>query len=318
MTKENIKQVRFDFYQVYVHQSNKRYKDDKLFDLDDIWEIINEISELKDKSIDYNGDIVRCDNIYVNNPDKNPLTVFHFTKLRSDNVPATTSLQLPKLSEVNLKDDEYIAEDVSGLYDHTNHVIMLQKNIFSLSMQAIANYLTYFWQKSDLNREDQIIEFRPVMRKDAFKQAKKAKNIKKLIVKTANLGKDKMFPKNLLSSSLNNIISAMEQYGGSVVEVKITPRRSKDSFLDKDKVQETIKEIEENPKLFTKAVIVDKDQQQDTIELLAGKIHIYREFNVPTKTYLNPETVQEDIIGYYSLNYDTKFKQTIDNNLLIK
>lgn len=319
MDKKNIKRIRFDFYQVYLHKKGGRIKDDSLFDLDDWIELISNVSKLAERNVGYNGDIVRCDNVYVDHPDKNPLTIFHFTKLRSGTAPAIANLNLPDLSDVSLKSDEYIAEDVSGLYDSSSHVVMLQKNIFSLSATAISNYMSYFWQKQEGHEQD-IIEFRPVIRKDAFRSSLKANAFKELIVKTANLKKGLAFPDNILSSGLNNVIEAMKQYSGATIEVRIRPRRVKESYLDKEEVKDTINEIEANKQYFKKATVVTENvnQTKETIELLCGLLHIYLEFNIPLKTYLDPSVVQQDMITKYSLNYDERYKDTVDRNLLIK
>ena len=135
MIEENKKKkVSFDFYQVWKVSNNQ----EKVFDFDDWCELMETTKKkLDDRNIGYNGDIIRCNNIYVSNAEKNPITILHFLRMRRGTTPAVANLNLPKLQDVKLESDEYIAEDVSALFDSTNYVLMLQKNIFSLSVKAL-------------------------------------------------------------------------------------------------------------------------------------------------------------------------------------
>lgn len=65
MIEENKKKkVSFDFYQVWKVSNNQ----EKVFDFDDWCELMETTKKkLDDRNIGYNGDIIRCNNIYVSN-----------------------------------------------------------------------------------------------------------------------------------------------------------------------------------------------------------------------------------------------------------
>ncbi|MGO5298969.1 DUF6731 family protein [Lactobacillus amylovorus] len=305
------KKVRFDFYQVYIRND----KGSTLFDLND-WVNLISNKKFEDRNIRYNGDIIRCDQAEVVSAEKNPLTFFHFTKLRTSTAPAVASLNLPELNDVTLKSDEYIAEDISGLFDDTNKVVMLQRNIYSLSVKAIETYISYFWQHSGEDRENEIIEFRPIIRRDAYKKIMGSNKYKSIIIRTANL-KNKPFP-SIFKSSFSDAIDAMKNYEGATIEVRIKAKRKKDDFLNSDEIQKSIKEINNNNSLFSKATVTveDNNHVRDVIDLIAGQLHIYMSFLIPKKAYLDPAAVQQRMLEKYSINYDDKYKNTVDKNLI--
>ncbi|WP_338047570.1 DUF6731 family protein, partial [Loigolactobacillus bifermentans] len=179
--KTQPKNVNFDFFQVWKIGADKK---EVPFDFDDWCENLpaSEIkgeSNLDKRNIRYSGDIIRCDNIFTESPHKNPVTILHFTKLRDSSRPAVATLSTPELTDVSLKANEYIAEDVSALFDSSNYCLMLQKNIFCLSVSSLADYVNYFWNIGKDEKDYELIQFRPILRKDAFKVGLNAKKINK-------------------------------------------------------------------------------------------------------------------------------------------
>lgn len=311
MEEENKrKKVSFDFYQVWkIHNDQEQ-----IFDFDDWCELMNTYKEeVNDRNVGYNGDIIRCNKIYVTSEDKNPLTILHFLRMRRGTVPAVANLNLPDLDDVKLKSDEYIAEDVSALFDSTNYVLMLQKNIFSLSVKALQQYVNYFWNENKSDDEKEEIEFRPILRKDSYKRIKKTNKINSFSFKTANLVKPKQ---SKFKSSIQNVIDSIKGYDGISVEVKISTTRSKTSVLNAKEVHDSVKEIVDNKDLFKKAVVVSGDGgHSEPIELLKEKLSCVREYTIPMKAFLNPEVVEQDMIATYSPNYNTNYKKIVDENL---
>lgn len=310
MDEENKrKKVNFDFYQVWkVHDDQEN-----VFDFDDWCELMNTTKKkLDDRNIGYNGDIIRCNRIYVANEDKNPVTMLHFLRMRRGTAPAVANLNLPKLSDVDLKADEYIAEDASALFDSTNYVLMLQKNIFSLSVKALQQYVNYFWNEGKSDDEKEEIEFRPILRKDSYKRSKKANKINSFSFKTANMVKP---IQSIFKTGIQNIIDSAKGYDGVSVEIKISTTRSKTSILDSKKVHDSVDEIVSNKNLFKKAVVVSGDSgHSEPIELLKEKLSCTREYVIPIKAFLDPEVVEQDMIEKYSPNND-KYKEIVDDNL---
>lgn len=308
------KKVNFDFFQVWKVSENE----ERTFDLDDWCEIlpaINGKGSLDRRNIRYSGDIIRCDNVTIDSPEKNPLTVLHFTKLRNSSSPAVATLLTPDLSDVSLGADEYIAEDVSAIFDSTNFCLMLQKNIFSLSVFSLAKYVNYFWNKDKSEDEMEEIEFRPILKKDSFQIGMNAKKINKFSFKTGNIVRGTGI-NNIFQSGISGAIESLEKYSGVSIEVTVSTTRSKTSVLDRDEVIQSVKEIKDNLNDFKKASITSGDSGRSVpIELIAGKVSTSQIFNVPIKDFLDPETVQQDMVEIYSQNHNN-FKNEVDKNLV--
>lgn len=157
MIEENKKKkVSFDFYQVWKVSNNQ----EKVFDFDDWCELMETTKKkLDDRNIGYNGDIIRCNNIYVSNAEKNPITILHFLRMRRGTTPAVANLNLPKLQDVKLESDEYIAEDVSALFDSTNYVLMLQKIYLVFQLKRYNNMLIISGMKIEKTTKKKKLNF---------------------------------------------------------------------------------------------------------------------------------------------------------------
>lgn len=303
------KNVNFDFFQVWVETKNGG----KIFDLDD-WSEKLPNKNIDSRNIRYNGDIIRCDKVECIHPERNPLSLLHFTRLRNSSAPAVATLSTPELSDVELKADEYIAEDVSALYDSSNSVLMLQKNIFSLSVYSLSKYVNYFWNIGREVDDIEKIKFQPILRKDAFTVGLRAKKINKFTFKTANIVRGTGI-NNPFKSGISQALQALSTYSGVSIEVSISTTRSKTSVLDQTAVHESIKEIKDHQNNFKKAMVVSGDEGHSIpIDLIGNRLHVSRIFNVPIKAFLDPETVQQDMEEIYSIDHDN-FKNKVDANL---
>ncbi|HJE97436.1 MAG TPA: hypothetical protein K8V00_07420 [Ligilactobacillus acidipiscis] len=309
--KTQPKKVNFDFFQVWIKSHDGNIKP---FDLDD-WSEKLPSDNLDERNIRYSGDIIRCDKAECIHPEDHPLTILHFNRLRNSTAPAVATLSTPELTDVELKDNEYIAEDISALFDSTNCVLMLQRNIFSLSVNSLAKYVNYFWNVNKEEEKMDEIEFRPVLIKDAFKTGLKAKRINKFTFKTANVVRGTGV-NNIFKSGIGKAIEALETYSGVDVEVTISTTRSKESVLDKEAVHQSIEEIKAHQINFKKAILTSGDEGHSVpIQLINGRLNVDRTFDVPLKKFLDPETVQQDMEQIYSEKYDN-FKKEVEDNLV--
>lgn len=306
--KKQDKNVNFDFFQVWKISDS----DTKIFDLDDWAQRLPSV--LDERNIRYNGDTIRCDGYRIHSPENNPMSILHFARLRDHNVPAVATLNTPELNDVKLEANEYIAEDVSALFDSTNGVLMLQKNIFSLSVYSLATYVNYFWNLNKDEEDMEQIEIRPILRKDAFKLGLNAKKINKLKVKTGNIVRGKN-DNAKFKSGLGKVFEVLTKYSGVSIEVTISTTRSKDSVLDKEAVYDSLKEIQAAQGDFKKATIVSGDTGVSVpIDLIKSRITTSKIFSIPVKAFLNPDKVQEYMLQEYSPSYKN-FKKQVEGNL---
>ena len=89
------------------------------------------------------------------------------TKCRDTNIPSKKRLGEVK-EEIMLADDEYIGESVSILFDKRVSVMMVQSNIYGLTMKQIENYLTelrlrYIDKTNKTETEPLLVRLRPIV-----------------------------------------------------------------------------------------------------------------------------------------------------------
>lgn len=317
MTKEKMinRNVRFDYFQLYCIEKNEEgKKKEKLFDFIQWMNLMDEIEDITDRTIIYNTERIRIDDIRIE--PKTEYGLVHFARLRQSNVPSITALTRNNFKDVTLEADEYLAEDISALYDQETNVLMLQRNIHSLSPTGVTDYINYFWNRI---HENQVIELRPVMKKEAFKYGFGKKVYKKLIVKTADTEANQSGMFDNLKSPFAKAFSALDSLDGVNIEITVTSSRSKES-LDFEQVIETLKELENHQGLLKKVQVSAKDTvdtKVEKIDLIDGKVSSVLPFNIPIKKSLAYNSVQISMLAEYNPKENNK-KKEVDSNLLKK
>ncbi len=97
--------------------------------------------------IDKVEELTLDDNTLKKYPDMK-LIYFHMSKLRDDGI-AITKQNIDDLVNLNLEADEYIAEDISCIFDVKSSVLFVQRNFHSLSPVGV--FITYAFQTSLLS-----------------------------------------------------------------------------------------------------------------------------------------------------------------------
>lgn len=108
------------------------------------------------------------DTIRKNN--KLKLIYFHMSKLRDVGI-ATTKQQQDELKDLDLDDDEYIAEDIGCIFDTENCVLFIQRNFYCLSPTGICSYLKEMSDKFDNEQID--LELKPIPDKSILEKIEK-------------------------------------------------------------------------------------------------------------------------------------------------
>lgn len=310
--------VRFDYYQLVCVQDVKNDNDkgnakkkEKLFDFIQWMNQLNDVKKLEDRTINYNAENIRVDDIRIEPKTKYGLV--HFSRLRETNVPSITTITDNKSEDVKLKANEYLSEDISGLYDSENHVVMLQRNIHSLSPTGVEKYINYFW---NLNHKDEYIDLRPVMVKEAFKKGIGKKHYEKISFKTANLSENDFDKLAGMKTSFSSIFKEINTFNGVNIELTIGVSTKKEDHLDRTEAIQALEEIKSNQKLFKKVQIATKDTEEGKIErydLINGKVFSVLPFEIPTKTSLNYNSVQTSMLNEYNPKVSNKKKEVDDN-----
>ncbi|AVK60546.1 hypothetical protein C5Z25_01620 [Lactobacillus sp. CBA3605] len=318
--KTNLKNVKFDYFQVQVSatKSAKAKKAEvKMFDLTRWMDMIRPKYEKEPASVTLNffGEQIRCDHSgMVGVSTRLPLARLHFTKLREKNSPAVGSIHDVKLDPVNLKPDEYIAEDVTALFDPADSVLMLQKNIYSLSRGVLEAYVSELWNAGKKKEDLEYVHLVPVFQKNNFSKGKRASKFESVAFKTANKVSKASFS-NPFKGQVGAIFDTMKPLDGVDIEVKITASRKPDTFLKRSGVVEMIDEIQKSRDLFKKAEVsfrngekVNTNSVEATggdnaglayIDLMHGKVQSTLPFNIPKKQPLDQDAVWTSMLAEY-------------------
>lgn len=304
------KYIRFDYFQPYlitVDENTSKKKSEK-FDLLSWLEKFEEIDDMKKRTKIHQQESVRLDKIYT---DPSTDYVFmHFSRLRDTNLPAITNSIKNDLKDIDLGEDEYIAEDISCLYDYTINILMIQRNIHSLSPSGIGEYISSF--QNDVNS---YIELRPVCLREAFSKGVDKSIFRSITLRTADTQKNAgLFSKDTPFSRAFNELKSIEGYD---IEITVKTTRKKDDKLNKQEVQKTLKEFEELKDGLSKAEIKYKegpDQKVEFADLIQGRIFSYLPFEMVPKKSLDYNSVQVSMSNEYNPKVNDK-RTEIRNNL---
>lgn len=297
--------VRFDYFSPVIIKFEyatdpdnpkkhiKNVIEEKPFDFINWMANLKKIS-IKDRGVFHNQETVRADDIYTDA--KTDYGIVHFTRLRETNVPAITQLLVEELQDLGLKSDEFIAEDVSCLYDHDINVLMVQRNIYSLSPSGIEFYINSF-----LENDSEYVELRPLVYRSAFKRGKGKNIYRSFSIKTADIRKHpSLYSKD---NPISRAFKELQGLDGYDIEINIKSARGKKEKLNKARIENVLAEFEDEKEFLSKAEVGFKETDEakvEKIDLLKGKIFSFLPFVVLPKKFLNPNVVQMDMINEYS------------------
>lgn len=239
--------------------------------------------ELSELTEDYYQEKARLDKFWY--CEKFNYWFLNFTRLRDTNIP--NKAYVNKESEViELAEDEFLSEECNAIYDCSLNVLMLQRNIHSLSVVGIEGYLNKI-----LNDPSLIIILIPILNKDIFEKVDKAKCYRKITIGFANI-KDKYV--KVKDSSLSQIWEICNKYNGLKAEITISIGRGKKDTLDVNTVKETLKDMENNKQLISKASLTyaTDDDKVNVVDLIEDVMHDYITVVLEKKTSLASQYVE--------------------------
>ncbi|MCT3397818.1 DUF6731 family protein [Lentilactobacillus hilgardii] len=294
--------VRFDFFQVL--QFDKNSDEDTICDISKFLQEINGVKPLENRVKSYFGEPVRMDSIHVE-PDHQELTYFHLTRMRDEGIASTTE-KTEKLTDLNLSTDDFIAEDANCIFDSKLNVLMLQRNIHSLSQSGLLEYLKLMY--SDLHEgKDANISFEPVPDIESVKQALNATKYNQLAVKFASNNAN-VLP-NMLQNFLGVFKDAFDSIGGDSLSLVISIDRGNKSGLKSAEMRSLINDVKNNKSIFSSVLVKGKqgDAPVEIYDLINGKYSVYHTFVASKKVggdkqkriHLNPVSVEEEMIRMY-------------------
>ena len=286
----NYRRVKFEYYQVCCKSKNG----EKPFDLKK-W-ISKALSmSLEKRAKEYRSERARLEEAYFD--EELDFYFLHFVRLRATNIPSKAKLDT-NVEPFELEDDEFLGEEVSALYDEARHVLMLQRNKFSLSPTGIEEYLNLLWP----NLEEEIY-LRPILVPNSFSLARKPKVYRRINLRLANINKEiEKGIVNKLKSPLRRIIDSYGEYKGINAQITITVGMQKEAKLDEDVINSTLDDIEQYKSIFSKAELAVKDHDDapvEVIDLFDNHAHDFATFRLETRGSLNHYSIAEAMWEIY-------------------
>jgi DNA helicase IV len=298
--------IRFDYFRPYIVSSVGGKTKGKPFDFLSWMASMNKL-ELTQRTKGYQGEDVRADKLFID--ENTGYGIVHISRLRATNIPSIINRIKEDMKSIALEEDEFIAEDISCLYDSSINVLMIQRNVHSLSPTGIADYISQF-----LEDENSHVELRPVIYKDAFKKGSNKSIYRTINLKTSDIQKN---PRILsLSNPISRAMNELQDFQGYDIEITISTSRKKESKLNKDVVIDTLEEFENSIEGLSKAIIRSKQSEDSKVEvtdLLKGRIFSYLPFEMPKKMFLNPISVQTSMINEYNPRVGMKRTEILKN-----
>lgn len=287
------KWVRFDFFELVIENKDgsRGY-----FQIADWISILPK--KLSGRNINL-GNIIRCDDARSQVSRSLRYEYLHFTKLRDADAPAVATLNNVDLEDVHLASDEYIAEDISMIFDESNAVIMLQRNRYSLGVSALEAYINYFWEKSG-TRPETTIRILPIFHKPEFSKVQRAKRISKFSFRTAGL-RDGNTTRNPFSGSLQKIMSDLTKYQGYNVSLTVSVGRHTSQSLNNNEIKKLVEDVQLAGDDIQSADVsfVDQNDISNKLDLIDAKMSSFILFEVPRKESLRKDAVEVKMIEEY-------------------
>lgn len=316
--KTKKQKVRFDFYMPCILDEEDQLLfaniEDLLFDIQKL--------DIESRTGRYFDTPVRMD--LVHNIQESPeLIYFHLVRMRDEGL-ASTKRETEDLTDIVLDEDDFIAEDVSGLFDTETCAIMLQRNSHSLSITGLKSYLNQMYDKIHPNDDFEVF-FQPVPDRDIIKKAQKIKKFRSMELRFAS-SKATSFD-NAFGGFLGGFTDVFKHSGGSNMGLTISATRFEPD-LNKTQMLDVIDEIQDNKSLLSTAIFKgsEADAPVEVYDLLNGRLvtyttfAIYQKVNDTEETYkkyhLKPVAVEEEMYRIYKVigDYQSKVKKNLKWN----
>lgn len=187
------------------------------------------------------------------------LMTFQLSKLKDTNIPAKKRIGEVK-ENIILRDDEYIGEFTSIIYDTQLSVMMVQSNKYGLNTRDLEVYLTELrWRYlSETARDEEspnVVRLRPIIEMNQAQKVLDAKYFRKITIKGADMMEDALVPDGLM----NQAIKALAASNGVTFEITLSMHRSgKDASLDQDYITQIVTDFESLPESQKPKVEISK------------------------------------------------------------
>lgn len=282
------KKIKFEYYRVVSTRRDERNARDGRFDLR-LWISRAIDKSLEERTLQYQDERARLEQAGFD-PEVN-FWYLHFIRLRDAVLPSRVKVAT-QAEPLVLDADEYLGEEVTGLYDDSLDILIIQRNHASLGHSGLEKYMNALW-----GSDDETIHLRPIRSVDAESRALESPVFKRLTVRFAdadNIDSINNAPR------LGNMLNMIRDFGGVTGEVVVSLGRKRNASLSKETVSDWISQIKANRHFVSKAeVSVEDHSGVEMIDLFDELAHGYRYFNIPRRTTLQHAAVFADMAAMY-------------------
>jgi len=196
---------------------------------------------------------------------------FQVAKLRDTNIPSKKKLGKIK-EDIMLDDDEYIGEFVSILYDNLYKVVMVQSNLYGLSIKKIEQYLSelrfrYLEDKGNTEQEPFLVRLTPIIDSSKIDLALGADYYRKINIKASDVSLDASMTEDSLISDMRRTLL---RTAGVNIEMQISlGSTEKTRSLDETVVRGALEEFKRiSPGKRPRIELTMRENEESEIEVI--------------------------------------------------
>lgn len=216
-----------------------------------------------------------------------------FYKLRSENIPYRIK-DGEEAKPIKLDKDEYIGEDTNLLYDTETGLCMVQRNIHSLSVSRLAE-----WMSKD-SEKDKFVVFNPLFDKNKLQRLEN-RQVKRIELSLANLDEvnvDEDRPLGMITRSLGG-------YAAYTAKIEISVGRKRNSSLSTN-IDKLISDVYNNQDVVVggKAYIKEPEKPEyEPVDFFESALSDYLSVKVSGNASANFNDMERVMLNAYKKRF---------------
>jgi len=185
-----------------------------------------------------------------------------------------------------LEEDEYIGEEASAIYDNSLRVIMLQRNIASLSSVGVEEYINLIWKEKNGLK----LFLRPIPRHITIDELESNSiSFKKLTMRYADTA-------NTSITSFNNALEELSKFEPNILEIVVSVGRKRKKYLNKVALLSFLKDILKKKDNVDKLslTIFKNNESTEILDLLSDMtMHDFISYKIPKRQSVGFEYMEQ-------------------------
>lgn len=288
----NIRKIKVEYFRVYIERKSGADKG-KEYNLENLIIKADKMT-LEERKFSYYQEEARLDKISFEKSTK--YWYMNFLRLRQTKLPLLATLN-KEAEGFDLEADEYIGEDITTLYDSKNNVLVVQRNVDSLSASGLERYLTELLDESEYR-----ISLRPFLDENVAQKLGNVKTYRKMTLKFASDRKEKkVIPQN---TSLHRLFEYFNQFDANSVTLTMSlGRGNRRGSLDQDSINMMLQEMNDSDGFVVGGELSVKYNEIDpveTIDLFTMKVIDIIQLKIERLESISFERMSEEICIKYN------------------